>query len=147
MDIVLSNFIDYVPKNSVSYFENLIDKMEETCMSPKDIYKVIKIITTNNYIYEYLEYPNSTSIQTLETNIFKEVRSNLDKHFFIKIGPLIHVLINQFLKSIKPNSYIHTMLRKRHQLISNLALEYKEKNDHLSDFDAWIKAENELFSI
>ena len=106
MDIILSYLTDFVPEKSKIHFETLINKMEDTCMSPFDIYRVVQIISTNQYVYNYLENPDNYSTTELKTNIFKEVRSNLDNDVFIKIGPIIHVLIIQYLKNIKHNYII-----------------------------------------
>ena len=132
---------DFVPEKSKIHFETLINKMEDTCMSPFDIYRVVQIISTNQYVYNYLENPDNYSTTELKTNIFKEVRSNLDNDVFIKIGPIIHVLIIQYLKNIKPNSNIHKLLKKRHELISHHAMTIKSEQPEICDIDAWLIAE------
>ena len=145
MDIILSNVIEVLPESFHDQFIDFISKMEDICMAPQDIINLIRIISTNQHVYKYIQNTDNTSIQQLQTAIFKEVRSNLDHNLCIQIGPIIHVIIHQYLKLIKNNSSIHQFLKQRHDHISALALIIKQKQPELNDFDAWIAAEKELF--
>ena len=152
MDIVLTNSLMLVPKDSQDIFIKLCNIILSLNIPVKDLIFVINLVTTNAQIYMLIdkiinkETITDELLMDLRINIFKEVRSSISLETFQECGYLLHPLIERYCQLVVRNRMIRKMLLKRHRCISQRAKEIKVEQPLLNDFDIWLLAEKEVMT-
>ncbi len=149
MDILLSSFKDFFPHDKQNDYSQFLLKLEDACINPKEMYHIIKVITTNDVTRDFIEnfeYYSTKDMKRIKNELFKETRNNINKDLFLKVSPLLHILISKFLSNLKPESTIWYFIQYRHRWIKNEATRLKniDENRNKSDFDIWLMAESSL---
>lgn len=106
---------------------------------------ILTHITANQYVYSYIDNPNSNNLKQKQVAIYNEIKNNISPSNFKKLSTYLHVIISQYNKLVMKNPTIQHILIVRRNLIINeskrIKNEYDNNNIFKSDYECWFEAE------
>ena len=148
MDVIFYSIYSHFPD---SLRKRLKENFESLDISTDQLHVALKIlthVTANQYVYDFIDNPNTVNLKKKQTIIFNEIKQCISQDNFRKLSTIMHVLISEYNKIVIKNENLRKILIQRRNLISEASKQIKEeyliKGIQKGDLDCWLEAEKTL---